>query len=281
MKSKRKPEPETIAAKPAHLTPAAGAEWDLMIPRLRDAELLSSVDLASVAAYCQAHGRWVEAETALKSHGTVIKSPTGAGIPSPYLAIANKAQDRMKKLHSIIWGGLPANIKKADQPKGLITRAQAAKELRVEPNRINKWAADGAPVAVRGSRGHSAYYDLDALKKWLSDRGRPKQDEGLSLGEARARQATAMAKKYERENRVREGQLLERATVVSEGQVVLSALKAKLLNLPRAAVLRGAVPREKEAAIRELVVEALRELARWSVGAEQVAADQVPAESAE
>jgi len=164
--------------------------------------------------------------------------------------------------------------KKADQPDGLVTRAEAAAALGVQANRINKWAADGAPVAVRGSRGHSAYYDLDALKKWLSDRGRPKQEDGLSLGEARARLATAQAMKWERENQVRVGQIVERAVVVAEGQAVLAALKAKLLGLSRQAVLRGVIPRDQEPALNGLIVEALRELARWQVGAEPLEANQ-------
>lgn len=157
---------------------------------------------------------------------------------------------------------------KADQPAGLVTRAKAAEVLGVQPNRINKWVADGAPVAMRGSRGHSAYYDLAALKAWRDDRGRPEQDEGLSLGEARARRETAMAIKYERENLVRAGQLVERAQVASEGQAVLASLKAKLLAVPRLSVMRGIVPREKEPDLHALVVETLRELARWTVGAD-------------
>ena len=162
--------------------------------------------------------------------------------------------------------------RKKDQPEGLVTRAQLAAELDVQPNRINKWAADGMPIAVRGSRGHSAYYDPVAVRKWRAARERPDQDENKSLGASRARLATAQALKWERENRKRAGELLERAEVVDAGQAVLSALKAKLLGLPRVAVLRGIVPQEKEPALREIVVEALRELSRWNVGSEADAA---------
>lgn len=158
---------------------------------------------------------------------------------------------------------------KADQPDGLVTRAQAATALGVAPNRINKWVADGAPVAMVGSRGHSAYYDLSALRAWVADRGRPDQDEGLTLGAARARMATAQAIKFERENLVRSGELVERAQVAAEGQAVLASLKAKLLSVPRLAVIRGIVPREKEHDLHVLVVETLRELARWKVGGEE------------
>lgn len=168
---------------------------------------------------------------------------------------------------------------KSDQPSGLVTRAQAAAALGVQPNRINKWAADGAPVAVRGSRGHSAYYDLDALRAWLSERGRPQQDENLSLGAARTRLALAQAQKYERDNLVRAGQLVERAQVVAEGQTVLAALRAKLLAVSRLAVMRGVVTRENEAGLHSIVVDALRELARWNVGAAPADSVADPAEA--
>ena len=171
-------------------------------------------------------------------------------------------------------GGKTAPVEhlKADQPAGLVTRAQAAEKLGVAPNRINKWVADGAPVAIPGARGHSAYYDLEALRAWLAERGRPKQDESVSLGAARARLAVAQALKWERENLVRSGDLVERAQVVSEGQSVLSALRAKLLAVSRLAVMRGVVTRDKEAGLHSLVVDALRELARWNVGASTDAA---------
>ena len=56
-----------------------------------------------------------------------------------------------------------ARPKKAATP-GLVTRAEAARQLDVAPARINKWAQDGAPVAIPGRRGHAAMYDLEALR---------------------------------------------------------------------------------------------------------------------
>lgn len=154
---------------------------------------------------------------------------------------------------------------KADQPAGLVTRAVLAAALGVSPNRINKWVADGCPVAVKGVRGHSAYYDLDAVKGWVNARARPNGDEAISLAAAKARQATAQAVRYETENLVRAGELLERSKVVEEGRAVLSALKAKLLALPSQAVMHGVIAREGETGLKALVIEALRELARWNL----------------
>jgi P27 family predicted phage terminase small subunit len=60
--------------------------------------LVTKLDRAALAAYCQAWGRWVEAEEALRKHGVLVKSPSGFPMQSPYLAIANKALKEMRLL---------------------------------------------------------------------------------------------------------------------------------------------------------------------------------------
>jgi P27 family predicted phage terminase small subunit len=53
---------------------------------------------AALALYCQAWGRWIEAEEALKKHGTMVKSPNGFPMQSPYLSVANKAMEQLRAL---------------------------------------------------------------------------------------------------------------------------------------------------------------------------------------
>lgn len=60
--------------------------------------LLSRIDRGALALYCQAWGRWVEAEEALKKHGVMVKSPNGFPMQSPYLAVANKAMEQMRAM---------------------------------------------------------------------------------------------------------------------------------------------------------------------------------------
>lgn len=60
--------------------------------------VVTVADRAALAAYCQAWGRWVEAEQQLAQHGTIVKSPNGFPIQNPYLAVANKALQQMHKL---------------------------------------------------------------------------------------------------------------------------------------------------------------------------------------
>lgn len=59
--------------------------------------LLANVDRAALAAYCQAWGRWVEAERTLKEKGLLYKTKSGNIITSPMLWVANKALDQMHK----------------------------------------------------------------------------------------------------------------------------------------------------------------------------------------
>jgi P27 family predicted phage terminase small subunit len=58
--------------------------------------MAAPLDRAALAAYCQAYGRWVEAEEKVREFGAVIKAPSGFPIQSPYLGIANTAMRQMR-----------------------------------------------------------------------------------------------------------------------------------------------------------------------------------------
>lgn len=109
--------PTGIPEKPAHLSEAAAKEWDIVAPQLHDAGLLSPIDRAVLAAYCQAFGRWAEAEEALKTHGPLVKSPSGFPMVSPYLTVANKAFEQMAKM-AVEFGMSPSSRSrvKAEKP---------------------------------------------------------------------------------------------------------------------------------------------------------------------
>ena len=92
------PDPPTRVPKcPAHLSDAARREWRGITKELKVLGLISRIDRAALAAYCQAYGRWSEAEEEVKRHGLVVKAPSGYPIQNPYLAIANKALEQMHK----------------------------------------------------------------------------------------------------------------------------------------------------------------------------------------
>ena len=80
---------------PPHLNPPAAAEWRRIAKALQQAGVLTSFDRAALAAYCQAWGRWVEAEERLKETPALYKTPSGYVQQSPWLAIANKQLEVM------------------------------------------------------------------------------------------------------------------------------------------------------------------------------------------
>lgn len=85
---------------PAHLTAAARQEWQRVAGELEALGLLTRIDRASLAGYCQAWARWIEAEEQLAKFGLIVKAPSGYPMPSPFLAIANKALEQINRFSS-------------------------------------------------------------------------------------------------------------------------------------------------------------------------------------
>lgn len=85
---------------PRELGGAARKEWKRIAPELARMGLLSLIDRAGLALYCDSYGRWLEAIASLKQYGVVIKSPTGYPMQSPFVAIANKAGEQVRMLLS-------------------------------------------------------------------------------------------------------------------------------------------------------------------------------------
>jgi len=55
-----------IPKMPAHLSAEAKAEWKRLAPQLEELRLISELDMAMFAMYCQAYGRWVAAENRMR-----------------------------------------------------------------------------------------------------------------------------------------------------------------------------------------------------------------------
>jgi phage terminase small subunit len=82
--------PEGVPDCPAHLNAAAREEWDRLVCVLHEMGVVTLVDRAALAAYCQCYGRWVEAEEKLQTTPMLLKTATGYVQQSPWLSIANK-----------------------------------------------------------------------------------------------------------------------------------------------------------------------------------------------
>ena len=92
---------------PEHLDPLAREEWKRLTPKLLALGLISDIDKGTIAAYCQSYSRWVDAEMNIQRFGSVVKTPKGYPVQSPYLAIANRAIADMRKC-AIEFGMTPA-----------------------------------------------------------------------------------------------------------------------------------------------------------------------------
>ena len=88
---------------PVHLSDEAKVEWGRIIAILVQLKMMTKIDRAALAAYCQAYGRWVQAERTLAgmaekdmlTRGLMIKTTGGNLIQNPLVGTANKAMADM------------------------------------------------------------------------------------------------------------------------------------------------------------------------------------------
>ncbi len=59
-----------------------------MVKQLEQLGILTEVDMAAFAGYCQAYARWKEAEEFITKHGTIVKTPSGYWQQVPQVSIA-------------------------------------------------------------------------------------------------------------------------------------------------------------------------------------------------
>lgn len=95
-----KAEPKPTAKRPScpkHLVGEARREWTRMSKQLFDLGLLTEIDRAALAGYCQAWARWVQAEEEMSKKDFKMISLTDSGYPvvSPWMGIATQAMKQM------------------------------------------------------------------------------------------------------------------------------------------------------------------------------------------
>jgi P27 family predicted phage terminase small subunit len=78
--------------------------------------MLTNLDRAALAAYCEAYALWSEAITALRKYGTMVKSPSGYPMQSPYLSVANRQAEIMMRIGSE-FGFTPASRSRIEIPR--------------------------------------------------------------------------------------------------------------------------------------------------------------------
>src|SRR6195256_2060877 len=109
-----RPEP-AIPDCPTELGEVARREWNRLAGELASLKLLTNLDRAALAAYCGAYALWAEATEAIQKYGSMIKSPSGYPVQSPYLAIANRQAEIMMRIASE-FGFTPASRSRISAP---------------------------------------------------------------------------------------------------------------------------------------------------------------------
>ena len=107
--------PAVIPECPMELSPAAKTEWDRLVKDLAPLKMVTNLDRAALATYCQAYAFWTEAIAAIQKYGAMVKSPSGYPMQSPYIAMANKQAEVMMRVASE-FGFTPASRSRISVP---------------------------------------------------------------------------------------------------------------------------------------------------------------------
>lgn len=97
------PKPNKKApACPKWLEPEAKKEWRRLAKQMEAIGILTEVDMAAFAGYCQAYARWKEAEEFITQHGTIVKTPSSR---SRIIASDGGPADATDEMENLLGGG--------------------------------------------------------------------------------------------------------------------------------------------------------------------------------
>jgi P27 family predicted phage terminase small subunit len=110
------PQPEpAIPDCPPELGDVAKREWERLVGELATLRIITNLDRAALAAYCNAYALWADSIESIQKYGTMVKSPNGYPIQSPYIAIANRQAEIMLRIASE-FGFTPASRSRIATP---------------------------------------------------------------------------------------------------------------------------------------------------------------------
>lgn len=145
--------PEGTPDCPEHLGDEARAEWHRLVETLVSMGVITIVDRAVLAAYCQAYGRWVEAEEKLRETPLLFKTPSGYVQQSPWLNIANRQMELMGRYMAEI-GLTPASRSRIAVASG----PAAPEPLKI----VFRTFYEGQDKAIEGKAGEILLDETDA-----------------------------------------------------------------------------------------------------------------------
>lgn len=242
--------------------------------------------VATLASGGAMSGRAVKVALATKHQRAALEAALMRGVASGRLsAVAGARNARLYQASAHIAiaplsvpsvPSVPAPVSRASQPTepastpapGLFTRRDLAVRMGVHIQTVTKWEQAGLPVAERGRAGKPSLYRDEDVRAWLAEREKASTVIGsLNVLQERARRERAQAVLAEQTFEMRSGDLLPRREVEKVWEAEVSAVRAKLLEIPRsfsdrvyqAAVSQGIVGVER--ILEESVFDVLRELA--------------------
>lgn len=80
---------------PNWLEDEAKEEWNRLAENLNQLGILTELDMAAFASYCQAYARWKEAEEFISQHGAIVRTKSGYWQQVPQVSIAHSNQKIM------------------------------------------------------------------------------------------------------------------------------------------------------------------------------------------
>lgn len=142
--------------------------------------------------------------------------------------------------------------------KKLATRAEAVERLGLPSARaLDRLIERGAPGPAPGKKG-SGRYDVAAIQAWMTAR-QARVKPTLDLAAERAKLARVQRQLTTLKLREHRGDVVRAKDALLAYQAIAGAVRVQLLAVPRNAVL-GGLPREHEALVKRLIVQALRDL---------------------
>ena len=78
---------------PKWLLPEAKMEWERLCVKLSEMGVLTEIDMAAFAAYCQSYARWKEAQEHIDSEGSTFETDKGYQQQTPWVGIAKYKSD--------------------------------------------------------------------------------------------------------------------------------------------------------------------------------------------
>lgn len=113
--NRNEPKPQGGADPPAWLDTEARAEWDRVAGELTRLGLLTALDRATLAVYCQSWADFVTATKQIQAEGRTVIGSKGAPVKSPWVRIAADASEAMLKAGAQ-FGMSPAARSKLEAP---------------------------------------------------------------------------------------------------------------------------------------------------------------------